>query len=104
MKMLPIYDKVGLLLGHIEQSSIINRHHDVAVVEDVAVKAYIPDEAPLHGTANFWVIPKKQIRFYNGYDEIRQTYLVTECALPKWFWKNEGAVEFTVEQFERMPL
>ena len=104
MKMLPIYDKVGLLLGHIEQSSIINRHHDVAVVEDVSVEAYSGPPHEVQTTANFYVIAKRQVHFFRDYDKMTQTYLVADAQLPKWFWKNEGAVEFKPEHFERMPL
>ncbi len=104
MKMLPIYNNVGRLLGHIDQSSIINRHHDIAVVEDVSVEAYSGPPHLAQTTANFYVIVKKQIRFFRNYDEMVQTYLVVEHALPQWFWKNDGAVEFKPEHFERMPL
>ncbi len=103
MIMLPIYNNAGRLLGHIEQGSVINRHHDVAVVEDVKVEAYSGPPHLAQTTANFYIIAKRQVRFFRGYDELTQTYIVAEAQLPQWFWKNDGAIEFKPEHFERIP-
>ena len=105
MKMYPIYNNVGRLLGHVESKTIVNGHNDVTVCEDMKVGPYDPDmvAALTCTTANVCRIPKRQIIFRDAWDEIAHTYLVTDCALPDWFWNNIGCVEFSPEHFKRVP-
>ena len=102
MRMIPIYNNVGRLLGHIDAKTFIESHHDVTVNEDISLEPYSPS-AICSETANICRIPKRHILFRNALDECSHTFLVTTCALPDWFWKNLGCVEFKPDHFKRIP-
>ncbi len=105
MRMIPIYNNVGRLLGHIEMKAVIDCHDNVVVQQDTSLKPYDPDAKVTASQMSVSIcrIPKQQIRFRDEWSEQTRQYLVIESKLPDWFWNNRGCVEFWPQHFERIP-
>lgn len=105
MSMVPIFNNVGRMLGHIDAKTYIDRHDTIVVYEDTLVSPYDPGAKVSRedATVNICYVAKKRIRFWCGTAQKEHVYLITEHKLPDWFWKNPGCVEFKPEHFERMP-
>ncbi len=105
MRMFPIYNGAGLLLGHIDDKTLVLGHDSITVIEDVSLKAPDPSDPSLTSTKiDACRIERKQIQFRNKWNDKDYSYfLVAERTLPAWFWKNRGCLEFHPDQFQRIP-
>ena len=108
MKMIPIYNNVMRVLGHIQEGSYIDGVPTIRVTEDTPLIFHSPSD-PLQPVANRTVncteIIKQEIMFRDsGGGEVTYYYLVTTHKLPDWFWKNKGCVELELEHLRRIRL
>jgi len=102
MKMFPIYNNVLRVLGHIQKGTYIEGHDNIRVMQDVNP---VPYSEPVHiedMTSEYVIIPKRQMRFRDPWNDIQQYYLVIDHKPPDWFWKNEGCVEFSPDHLRRV--
>jgi len=95
--MIPIYNNVGRILGHIKREALVSGTNDRYIVMD--------DSSGDDPITKICYLPKKQIRFRErNRKDVNHIYVVAEHALPDWFWDIKSAVEFKPEHFERVTL
>lgn len=98
MKLTPLLNSTGQLLGHIDLTLCYSQHECYIIDEHARRVQVYTDE--VSDTIRFFRFPLKWIRFRWGQDEQVVRYIVIDDPIPEWVWEV-GGIKFTEADWER---
>ncbi len=103
MRLAPLFNSAGKLLGHVDLNRCIMSRDSYTVDERGGqfTDAVWESDTEVKDTIRFFRFPLKRFKFRWGKDESIVRYMVVDERIPDWVWKAAGIKFNGAEDWER---